>query len=339
MAIVLAMVLGAGVAAAAQQAGDAWLLLTSGERVDGVITTSSQNRGGFGQVFGQDRAGFVVNEGAGRLTRIPMSQVALIDFTRTRPAAAELASLPETGQLLVLNSGATRPGRLLELSESTIRWQPVRGPAMNVSLREVRRVYLDLDRSYELAQETGTWGPGRGFAWGRGRGGVAGQPGGPGSKSGDDEVATGGKSGGNVGAGGGSKSGANVGGGGGSKSGVNATVSNLAVLADQPWTDTGLNVRAGEMIRFEADGRIIFSQGNQNITGPEGWPSEAGARFPVPQLGIGGLIGKIGPTGRPFAIGARSDAVRMPGSGRLMLGVNDDHYDDNSGAFRVSITR
>jgi hypothetical protein len=325
------MALGAGVSTVAQQTEDAWLLLTTGERVDGLITTSSQSRGGFGQVFGQERGGFVVNEGGGRLTRIPMNQVALIDFTRTRPAAAELASLPETGQLLVLTSGATRPGRLLELSASAIRWQPVRGPAMNVSIREVRRVYLDLDRSYELAQETGTWGPGRGFAWGRGRGGVAGQPGGAGSKGGDtradDDVATG------------SKSGGGAGGSGGSKSGSNATVSNLAVLADQPWTDTGLNVRAGEMIRFEADGRIILSQGNQNITGPEGTPNEAGARFPVPAIGVGGLIGKVGPTGRPFAIGARVEAIRMPASGRLMLGVNDDHYDDNSGAFRVSIAR
>jgi hypothetical protein len=29
----------------------------------------------------------------------------------------------------------------------------------------------------------------------------------------------------------------------------------------------------------------------------------------------------------------------MPANGRLMLGVNDDHYDDNDGAFRVRVIR
>ena len=82
---------------------------------------------------------------------------------------------------------------------------------------------------------------------------------------------------------------------------------------------------------------MIFSLGNQNITGPDGAAGQAGSRFPVPAMGVGGLIGKVGATGRPFAIGAKSGQIRMPATGRLMLGVNDDHYDDNSGAFRVSV--
>jgi hypothetical protein len=325
MALVLALALGAGVSLGAQT-DEVWLLLTSGERVDGVVTTS-QARGGFGQFFDRNGSGFTVSDGSGRPTRIPMSEVALVDFTTTRPTAAELASLPATGQLLVLDDGSTRAGELVALSGGTVRWQPVRGPAITVPVRSVRRIYLDLDRSYELAQHASPWGQRRGLPWARGRSGQpAGQPGGVNAgKSGDpsDDRVTGGKSG--SASGGGSKSGSNAGG-------------EITVLADQPWTDTGLNVRVGQTLRFEADGRILFTRGNENVTGPDG-AHEAGPRFPVPAMGVGGLIGKIGPTGRPFAIGSQSGPIRMPANGRLMLGVNDDHYDDNDGAFRVRVIR
>lgn len=318
MAIVLAGVLGAGATLAARQADDAWLLLTTGERVDGLVTGAPAR----GQIF--DRNGFMVDEGNGRVTRIPASQVALIDFTTRRPAADELASLPASGQVLVLTDGTTRPGRLLDLNANTVRWQPVRGAAINVSVREVQRIYLNLDRSYELAQGNGAWGQRRpGFARGRGRGGFGG------GNAGDGGNVAGGNTGGGFGRGGTDADGA-TGGGENSRS--------VAVLADQPWTDSGLNVRANQQLRFEADGRVLFSLGNQNITGPDGAGGEAGARFPVPSMGVGGLIGKIGATGRPFPIGARSGVMRMPTGGRLFLGVNDDHYDDNSGAFRVTVT-
>lgn len=322
MAIVLAGVLGAGTTLAARQADEAWLLLTTGERVDGLVTGASSR----GQVF--DRNGFVVEEGNGRTTRIPASQVALIDFTTRRPAADELASLPATGQVLVLTDGTTRPGRLVDLNANAVRWQPVRGSAINVPLREVQRIYLNLDRAYELAQGTGSWGQRRpGFARGRGnRGGFGG-----GGNTDDGGNVAGGNAGGDrgFGRGGGENAGGSSGGDGNSRT--------VAVLADQPWIDSGLVVRANQSLRFEAEGRVLFSLGNQNITGPDGAPGQAGARFPVPSMGVGGLIGKIGATGRPFAIGSKTGELRMPATGRLFLGVNDDHYDDNSGAFRVTV--
>ena len=51
----------------------------------------------------------------------------------------------------------------------------------------------------------------------------------------------------------------------------------------------------------------------------------------------GGLIAKIGESA-PLFIGAQRTIQRAPVSGRLYLGVNDDHLDDNSGEYRVSIT-
>jgi hypothetical protein len=53
---------------------------------------------------------------------------------------------------------------------------------------------------------------------------------------------------------------------------------------------------------------------------------------------VGALIGKIG-NSKPFAIGNQRQALTMPASGRLMLGVNDNEVADNSGAFTVVIAK
>jgi hypothetical protein len=318
MAVVVAIVLGASALVVARQADQAWLLLTTGERVDGQISAAASR----GQTT-IDRSGFVVEEGGGRTTRIPFAQVALIDFTSgQRPTATELMALPATGHLLVMTNGSTRPGRLLDFTGNVVRWQPVRGQVVNVPMRDVHRIYLDLDRSYEIAQ-SGSWGQRRGgFGW-WGRGGTAAPSGRAGSGSAGPT---------------GSKADGGDDGGGRSKASGGGDGVEIAVLANRPWTDTGIGVRIGQMVRFEAEGRVLFSQSNQNITGPDG-AHEGGPRFPVPALGVGGLMGKVGPTGRPFRIGSSREPIRMPATGRLMLGVNDDVYEDNSGAFQVHVIR
>ena len=48
------------------------------------------------------------------------------------------------------------------------------------------------------------------------------------------------------------------------------------------------------------------------------------------------LRGRIG-NGEPFSIGDTTNAFDMPASGRLFLGVNDDHYPDNSGNYVVKV--
>ena len=54
---------------------------------------------------------------------------------------------------------------------------------------------------------------------------------------------------------------------------------------------------------------------------------------------VGSLIGKIGPNGVPFPIGAGTNDIDIPANGRLYLGVNDDGLNDNSGSFDVVIYR
>jgi hypothetical protein len=59
---------------------------------------------------------------------------------------------------------------------------------------------------------------------------------------------------------------------------------------------------------------------------------------PLPNVLAGALIGRIGTSGQPFAIGS-GVSVPMPAAGQLFLGINDDGFADNQGELRVDITR
>ncbi len=103
------------------------------------------------------------------------------------------------------------------------------------------------------------------------------------------------------------------------------------------WTDTGWEVRAGDMIAFSVRGRIATTTG-ADLVGPDGSPNSRSQSYPVPAMGVGGLIAKVG-NSAPFPIGGNREPIRMPASGILMLGVNDDHFPDNSGSFYVTLSR
>jgi Ca2+-binding EF-hand superfamily protein len=111
----------------------------------------------------------------------------------------------------------------------------------------------------------------------------------------------------------------------------------VMVDARQRWTDTGIDVRRGDMLVFDAQGQVTLS-GNANDTAtPAG--SASGRRAgdaPVSSQPAGGLVARIGQSA-PVYVGARTTRLRAPVSGRLYLTVNDDHLGDNSGEFRVNI--
>jgi hypothetical protein len=118
----------------------------------------------------------------------------------------------------------------------------------------------------------------------------------------------------------------------------------IAVMAADPWTDSGITVRTGDYLRFDVSRDIRFGAGDNDISTADG--NVAGRarsgilrRVPVASLPLGGLIGKVGTGGQPFSIGSAPAAIRMPANGRLMLGINDLTFDDNEGWFRVVVTR
>ena len=111
----------------------------------------------------------------------------------------------------------------------------------------------------------------------------------------------------------------------------------VQVNSTQRWTDTGLDVRAGNTIRFQADGTIQLSDNPSDTAGPAGAHSGRRApNAPVLQAPAGGLIVRIG-NSEPIFVGANGTIGRAPANGRLYLGVNDDHLPDNSGQYRVTV--
>lgn len=117
-----------------------------------------------------------------------------------------------------------------------------------------------------------------------------------------------------------------------------ANTTTITVRGAVDWVDTGLTVKRGQSLQFQASGQVYYARDNGAFSGPEG-KGAAASQFPVPQLPVGALIGKVGVNGTPFAIGNTTNGIAMPATGRLFLGVNDDQFDDNSGSFRVVVAR
>ena len=101
------------------------------------------------------------------------------------------------------------------------------------------------------------------------------------------------------------------------------------------WTDTFIDVRAGDMLLLDADGTVRLSDNGNDVAGVAGLSRRANDA-PFANQAAGALIGRIG-TSAPIFIGNRR-TMRVPATGRLYLGVNDDFLDDNSGDFQVIVT-
>ena len=113
----------------------------------------------------------------------------------------------------------------------------------------------------------------------------------------------------------------------------------ISVSARQAWTDTGIDVASGDVVRFVAEGTVTWSAGQQD--GPAGEVnSPMNDRRPIPARPAGALIGRIGTSPSDvFFIGDDRGSFRVRTSGRLYLGVNDHNYGDNTGSFEVRVSR
>ena len=108
-----------------------------------------------------------------------------------------------------------------------------------------------------------------------------------------------------------------------------------SVDAAAPWSDTGIDVRSGMSVYFEASGKVQWGPDRKDGPAGEGGNHRNAGR-PMPNRAGGALIGRIGGS-EPFLIGDDRGPIRMRESGRLSLGVNDDYLQDNRGSFRVTI--
>lgn len=122
--------------------------------------------------------------------------------------------------------------------------------------------------------------------------------------------------------------------GGGRPSGMRERM--VSVSANAPWTDTGISVRPGQQIFLDASGQVRW--GRDRRDGPEGEKSSPfNAGRPIPNRPAAALVGRVGNSDDVFFIGADRGPIRMRQGGTLLLGINDDVLQDNSGSFRVIV--
>jgi hypothetical protein len=111
----------------------------------------------------------------------------------------------------------------------------------------------------------------------------------------------------------------------------------VIVPSNVEWTDTHITVTGGQSLRFESYGEIRLSFNRDDTAGPSGSNHDRFAdKAPLPMIPAGALIGRVN-SGKPFPIGATTEALQMPAAGTLFLSVNDDHAADNSGNFVVKV--
>lgn len=124
--------------------------------------------------------------------------------------------------------------------------------------------------------------------------------------------------------------------GGGDRRPAGVRERTVTVNARAGWVDTGVDVRAGQVVYFDARGQVTWGRGRRDGPAGERNSPDNDAR-PLPTRPAAALIGRIGGD-EPFFIGDETGAIRVRESGRLHLGVNDDYLADNSGSFRVVVS-
>jgi hypothetical protein len=132
----------------------------------------------------------------------------------------------------------------------------------------------------------------------------------------------------------GSGTGRGIGGGTGRTAGMRERTVNVA--ANAAWSDTGIDVRPGQMVAFEATGDVTWGPSRRD--GPAGERnSPSNPNRPMPNRPAAALIGKVGEGEDYFFIGDDMGQIRVRNGGRLYLGINDDVLNDNRGSFRVVV--
>jgi len=114
----------------------------------------------------------------------------------------------------------------------------------------------------------------------------------------------------------------------------------IQLTGDQLWSDTGIDVQAGEHVLVTTTGTLRYSDAPDD-NGPEGRTrgfSDLVRILPYNDAGRGALIGRIGDAdiALPFLIGARKE-VLAPVNGRFSVGINQMKDDTGVGTYAVRI--
>ena len=280
-------------------AARATFILTDGERKSGIVVF----HGGQNENLINGHLNLGVDNG--KDMTFPIEQVAVIDFVGGQPPNTELSQLG-TRHMLVTRDGGAQPGSFVNMiGGDTLLWENLGGQRQQFAISDVSRVYLNPQSARIAFNYTApATAPAAGPVTQDTRGAPSTQ--------------------------------------------AERTVT-VHVDATQPWTDTGLSVNQGDRVSFQASGQIqvngrqvatpdgsSVTASNRSRQGNRGDGSRDGG-YPIANAPVGALVGRIG-NGEPFGIGTQTQALVMPESGHLMLGVNDNDLSDNSGSFAVIVS-
>ena len=104
----------------------------------------------------------------------------------------------------------------------------------------------------------------------------------------------------------------------------------FTVSTGLPWTDTGVDLQAGDVLAVTA------SPHSGSNCDPAGVGSASGQSLPVPAALPGALIARLQESGTPMLVGA-SQQLRVAQAGHLFLGVNVDGTAPCVGSFAVKV--
>lgn len=104
------------------------------------------------------------------------------------------------------------------------------------------------------------------------------------------------------------------------------------------WFDTGIDLKDGQLMDINANGKILWNLKDKKYYDPDGaTPYKQSDNNPLPAIGTGALIGKIGKDSSNYFFVGKGLEINADESGRLYLGINDENTNDNEGIYRVRI--
>jgi hypothetical protein len=104
----------------------------------------------------------------------------------------------------------------------------------------------------------------------------------------------------------------------------------FTISTTQPWTDTGVDLQAGDVVAISAAAHSGSS------CDPAGASSSASAGLPVPTALPGALIARLQENGTPMLVGA-SQQLRVAQAGHLSLGINAAGAPPCQGSYAVKV--
>ena len=141
------------------QAPNGTLILTSGDRLTGIISFQGD------AATPPEARTFYLRMPDGQRQAVSLDTVAVIDFAGGKPSAAELDTLgADTPHVMTLRNGNSRSGRLVGLiSGEFVRWESQEGLPVNIPVRNINRIYLNQERALTLFDFNAS--NGRGPTW------------------------------------------------------------------------------------------------------------------------------------------------------------------------------